>query len=137
MHLAADRRKDPAFHLKVAHDIRGPSRGGVDAPAERVRDSADLLGDEHLLQHRHPGAPEFLRHVHGGEAELDRGVVMSPPHVVGDRARVLFGVLLPRDQVSVDESARTRLDLSILIGHRVRGHRDQPMNSRRSRWTAT
>ena len=35
------------------------------------------------------------------------------PHVLGDLAAVGFGVLLPRDQLLVDEAACTLLDLAV------------------------
>ena len=48
--------------------------------------------------------------VHPVEPELDRQLVVSGHVLVGDPAFVLLRVLLPGDQLVVDEGARTVLD---------------------------
>jgi hypothetical protein len=113
--LAADRRDDPSFELLGSHDGGRPCRRGVDAPPERVGHPAELLGDERLLEHGHPGAAELLGHVHREETELDRQAVVPLPRILGDQSLVLLGVHLPRDQFVVDETPRSQLDLAIVV----------------------
>src|SRR5207247_5997779 len=97
---------------------------GVDAPAERVRDAAELLGHERLLEDRVAAPAELLREVHPVEAQVDRQVVMPPDVLIGDPALMLLRVLLPRDQLVVDEGTCTVLDRSVLIGQWVGHARD-------------
>ena len=131
--LAANRRQDPPFQLLGGHHSGRPCRWSVNAPPEGVRRAAELLGDEGLLEHRHPPAAQLLRHVHREQAELDRQPVMTLPGLLGDLTLVLLGVELPRDQLVVDEPASTILDRAVLVRRGVRsrggGHR---RNSSRS-----
>jgi glycosyltransferase A (GT-A) superfamily protein (DUF2064 family) len=94
----------------------------MDAPAESVRHSADLLGDEDLLEHREPAAAEVRRHVHRGEAELPRLRDVSLVDLARDPAVVLLGVDLPGDQLVVDEASCALLDLPIVLGEARLGH---------------
>jgi hypothetical protein len=120
--LAADRRLQPGLDLLGRHHLRRPGGRGVQAPAQRIRDAADLLGDEHLLQRREPAAAKLLRQVHRGQAELAGLRLVGVLLLLGDLPTVLLGVQLPRDQVLVDETARPRLHLTVGGGEWVGRH---------------
>src|SRR5207247_11373548 len=99
-------------------------RRRVDAAAERVRHPAQLLRHERLLQDRVAASAELRAEVHPVEPELDRQLVMPSEVLVGDPALVLLRVLLPRDQLIVDEGAGTVLDRSVRVGQWIRHARD-------------
>ena len=121
--LPTDGRDEPPLELLGAHDLRRPGRRRADAPPETVRHPPDLLGDEHLLEHREPTAAQLDRHVHRVQAEIDRLAVMPRTELVGQAAAVHLGLDLVRDELLVDEPPGPLRDLPVGVGQRVGAHR--------------
>ena len=119
MSLAADGRLDPLFELVLGGDLRQPPRGSIENPPQGIRHPPALLRHENLLEHRQAGPAEFLRHGHGVQAQLyDPGDLLRTK-VVGDDAFVHLGFDLEGDQLGVDESARSLLNVYVSIRHGI------------------
>jgi hypothetical protein len=101
---------------------------------ERTRRFVDeelIPWEEHAEEH--DGLiPEVLRHVHREQPQLPDEPVVACTGVLGDQAVVLLGMLLPGDQLLVDESTGALLDLTVFGRHRVRGHAAEHRTARSS-----
>ena len=73
---AAHERQDVALDLFLGAGLEHPALRLGEAPAQRIRDAAELLPDRDLVDDARLAPAVGLRHVHAAESELDRELLV-------------------------------------------------------------